>query len=543
MSRYCAHVPGEQVIELQGATFHALEVQLLYALASIPAGRMVTALSLAGSGKGGRFTINIHHGVAIGLDPNEIDVRFFIAETVDRLASSRQAALRRSSASYVLYDTELAGASDGLPVCGMLVMVDPEAGFKNGCLDQADWYIHATNGKDSNDGASAETALATHAELVRRWGNNPTLTSEVRVHILSDLDEVLRMEATFVGSGHLVYTSPGNQVAHTGTVQTYVNPSATGANGTEGNLTDALVTDYSGWLGRQVKVEVDTDVYAYTFISDIADASVALETARLGQTMLRTTAATFSAENAAPGDPYQIRTLFGVRGVDFTVQRNDDLEQAAAATITVEHLVVDGAGGAYSSTLRSVGGAASFSTINFFACALDRHLLGEGGAVRLVACTSHDRWGQRGILEPHSLVLDVVAHAGGAMYVNTCTVDACSTGAYLDGAPLGIYHGSRAGAARISLGVYGPQGLGVDVDESSEAGFDEVWGNLTDANSDAFRVNGRAWYVTLPKMAHGGSGNDVLLGGNALAYANLPSANLPPPTGPDTNDATFFIRP
>jgi hypothetical protein len=67
-------------------------------------------------------------------------------------------------------------------------------------VSQTTWHINASTGDDENDGNTAGTALATHAELVRRIGDLPVMDF-VFVNIDSDLTEDIQMPFRCITEG------------------------------------------------------------------------------------------------------------------------------------------------------------------------------------------------------------------------------------------------------------------------------------------------------------------------------------------------------
>ena len=70
---------------------------------------------------------------------------------------------------------------------------------------QANWYINALTGKDTNDGSTALLALKTWAEFRRRM-QFQTIVKNVVVHVMSDLPEVLDLDLFAKGNDSAEYS-------------------------------------------------------------------------------------------------------------------------------------------------------------------------------------------------------------------------------------------------------------------------------------------------------------------------------------------------
>lgn len=116
-------------------------------------------------------------------------------------------------------------------------------------LVQANWFINATTGSDTNDGSSSGAALKTFAELSRRWGKgnllNPT-GGTVTVNIMTDLpstDPIAFDIRLASGVGLLISGEAGVTTLYTGTLSGVVAKNR--ATNTPLQGTDGYVT--GGW--------------------------------------------------------------------------------------------------------------------------------------------------------------------------------------------------------------------------------------------------------------------------------------------------------
>jgi hypothetical protein len=90
---------------------------------------------------------------------------------------------------------------------------------------QSSWYIDPISGDDENSGATSMLALATHAELVRRWGVNCTIKQSTTVYIVNDLGptDLVEIDVAVSGGATLRYTSSAATVSRSGTLTDITN--------------------------------------------------------------------------------------------------------------------------------------------------------------------------------------------------------------------------------------------------------------------------------------------------------------------------------
>jgi hypothetical protein len=534
MSRYCHQVPGEQVLQVQGATFEALETQLPLALAQIAPGRVVTALELSGSGKGGRFTVSIHHAIGTGLEPSLTNLRLFIAETPSRLSTARDQALLRAPANYVLYDTALAGASDGLPVCGLLVLIDPGGGFVNQWLHQTQWYIDADNGSDQNDGTTPSTALATHAEFARRLGPNPLVQNIIYVDILSDLDEYLELEASFLGEDAGIWYRAAPKAVVGDTCQAWTSL----AGGVESALQGTTVTDFTPYEGERCTILTGNSAGRWFWIGRINSGAMADEVARVSADAWFSPPATPAMAYTrlaggggamAPGDTFQIEQLYEIRGLTLRAHRLDcgGGSELNVGSFVVESLYIrDGS----AVTLVNIEHSSGYgSAPRLCGCKLDTNSYIYGGTVVLHGCCCGGAGGLGHLYVRNALCVHRSCACNSiefwecrvsCMFAILCDGDGLrydtGTHSYEQYVESAAIWSERAGTFGVHVSV------GAMLRADSANGF---WGDLTDATTTAYRVNGALYYADvsdLSGLVPSGPGTDTVIGGTVKTYAQLP---------------------
>lgn len=259
------------------------------------------------------------------------------------LSSGVRAWVIPTSSLYVL-DVDSTAAADGVnvvaPTTGpgrwFLLASSGSAQY----LQQPTWFINANTGNDSNDGATSLTALASWAELARRWGPSPILRQTTDVFIESSLTEILSVQ--------------GGVVSLTGTslLRIHGGVSAQLASGTFSGVTplnvaaqQRLVLSDTG-LGSQVKQRIRVTTGA-------AAGAIAWGAEQLGADDLACSPAGIFDTSAVPlpgsatlatpagGDDYVVESLFQVDGIDLSVSRADESDGATFALL-VEDLAITG---------------------------------------------------------------------------------------------------------------------------------------------------------------------------------------------------------
>ena len=142
---------------------------------------------------------------------------------------------RAGGSGSCVIEAPLALGSGGVTVNGYPVAVDDSA------LYIAEWHINALTGSDVNDGKTATTALASHAELSRRIGYRAPRVAAVDVYLDSDIDEIVVL--TWMTSTTITYHGT-RKILYSGVISGHqaFNP----ATSTVGMLTDAgIPTSYT----------------------------------------------------------------------------------------------------------------------------------------------------------------------------------------------------------------------------------------------------------------------------------------------------------
>lgn len=116
---------------------------------------------------------------------------------------------------------------------------------------QATWYLDATNGDDDNDGLTAETAIATQAEWLRRTGGAPLVAQTI--NILSDTSEAMTWRIKNTADTLVTVVGAKSAPLYSGTISAIQNHSS--SQNVDGRLTDSGLTGEwmaSGLLGKVV---------------------------------------------------------------------------------------------------------------------------------------------------------------------------------------------------------------------------------------------------------------------------------------------------
>jgi len=427
----------------------------------------------------------------------------------------------------------------------------------NPWLSQATWYIDAVNGDDEDDGSTAATALASHAEFERRLGQDFLLQIQMTVNILSDLNETIHLRGRVEGVNtvFLRYVGAVKSVLYSGTVNAYQPPSAnaTPEDG-EGQLTDSGVSDWTdvggeNLIGKRVHFTGDN---SYTHISNTSILGV--DTARVGRPFRFNgggAGSPYSAATPVATDAFDVEELYAVRGCDVFVTRPWTLAGGLndGASVIFEGLFWTGLVGTGSSAMifhgespQFGGGAGAYVA----ACSVGpSQLIGSGsGGCRFVACTTiQNSNGGVATLDAAGGLWGVYGQAGGRMNFSHCLVDFITDNSYFDRGNVTFIESARV-LKIASFGVYdapaGANSSAVRV-SNSWGRFSENWGNAT--AEYGFFIEGYAWYGTIPTLS--GTVADINLGGNAIAYGALPAKNIPPDSvgggGTDNNDWHFLL--
>jgi hypothetical protein len=575
MGRYNAEATNDVQFELvQASTVGELESQAGAALSAVPSGRAVTGLWLAGSGDGGEFTMTLEHAVAVGLDPANIDVLFYEAQTVAELTLQRNAAEGRATSGYELRDTETAGASKGLPVMGMLVFIDPVSGPSNPAIDQTTWWIDRQFGDNANDGLTEGTAIRDFAEFSRRVGENPLVTDTVTVNIVTLFNigltpplESIVMEATFYGENAAVVFKGKITGAISSTVGTFVAMDQAAPNGTDGYFTDSGVFNFDGSVGSLFGFTIGGEVY-YSFIS----ASLATNTrGRINRPTRRTGLRETASAAPSPGDAWQQFPVGAQTGGAYVHAHRYEVDGPAGnlkgATFVFEHLEIIGfSGGASFNVICKSDGEITSDALGggtdgpqpptFYQCRFSSEPGVMDSAVTLIQCiASLSAPGdptQRLRFDNSNVML--VSHCGSRVDFYDCRVwgifSDVGSQCYFDGGAdqaVRFYSGSVAtDGITYGFNVFRDNREGVLVDIGCDVKFDTLAGNCgTGALGYALRVNGSAWYnwnigVTATIAKGVGTPTDTIIGGTGVDYSGG-ATNLP--YIEPANNAMLVVRP
>ncbi len=541
MGKYNGEIPtiGLSVLHVQGADIPELERNLAFALTQISGSYRVTAIRAAGGGKGHVFTVAIEYGIGQGYLAANLHLICYLADSKAEVGVQYAAAVARIPALHTQVDCVSVGGADGGVTGGVLVAIpDTQKEPDNQWAYITNYYINGTTGSDLNNGTASTTPLATWAEIVRRLGPTPEISVVMRVHIMSDLDEVLGLgiDPVFqdLTSG-IVFTGYDNGVNGPGvkTVNvtgSIVNVHTPAAPGTEGTLTDTVIADYTPYIGRRIRFTNGPLANYCTFISNIGAGTVA-NTAQIGLPTYRPAASwsraaiDVNAGAAAGGNTYNIETLFSVRGVSLRCSQF----ALGGSTYTdylglvVENLAINGAYAASNEEIQ-VTGVLQPAFVN---CAIYKSMIGD--SVSLYGCGFVQNTTAGNVntvaFDGMNVLLSGIS-GGGAVFYN-CVVAMPTECQFGLTAPVSFERGSVSSGV-LNFGLWhNLAAFGIYVDISSSIHIGEVIGVLTAAsvNADAWVVNGSVWYDTKPAApTPGAGGSDTVIGGAAVAYGGtLPS--------------------
>lgn len=180
---------------------------------------------------------------------------------------------------------------------------------------RATWHINAATGDDENDGGTAGTALATHAELVRRIGRLE-IRQFTTVNIDADLTEDIQAnwntirEAAF-SVGSVAYVGPIT-VIRTGTFTAGTQPwvDAPAASRQDGQVVDTGLGGGSWEIGPGQRLVATSGAAAdaYTWVAR----NLSPDTARVGRWFQPNTFA--AVAGPSPGDTYEVQQLVTING-------------------------------------------------------------------------------------------------------------------------------------------------------------------------------------------------------------------------------------
>ncbi len=532
MSRYTnLRVVDPQITLAQGADTAELERNMAVALASISPFRVITGIEVSGSGQGHSFTVSIEHGYGEGYPAALIRLSAYMAEVPSELQARYAGAVAWAVPLWVQIDAISMGASDGRVSGGVVVFLDATYHAPvNQFLLAANYYIDAVNGSDLNLGTTSGTALASWAELARRWGPHPQVSSVITVNILSDLNEVLGLgiDPIFMDStSGIVFTASPKTVEFNGTVLVHVPAVA----GTEGTLTDnapAPIADWTPYIGKRIRVtEAGGTNFFCTFVGGLGTAGAGTAQVGVLTRWIGTGRSNIVCTGSLnPGDTYNIETLFSVRGVSLTCSQFS----LGSGTYTeflglvVENLAVNGIYGATGEAIQVTG----VLRPAFISCAIYSDM--EGDAVSLYGCALAQNTTAGNLFACIITGMDVLmnANSGGNPYFSDCVV-AMAVENQFEGETVSFVNGTVSNGT-LNFGVWhGTDGAGVYVDQSSSIRTGQVIGYLSNGGASCYgwRVNGSVWYTTQPAAPTDIAGKDyAIIGGNVgapVTYAAWPA--------------------
>jgi len=201
---------------------------------------------------------------------------------------------------------------------------------------QPDWYISPSTGSDDNDGATPGTALATHAELMRRLGSAP-IDWEITVHITENLDEDLYIDLTFERDGYIHYVGTATTIA-SGSLTNVVDTN--GAVNQPGEITDSgLPNDWGplGLVGKRIRTTSGSNPGSISWIAK----DLGSKQARVGEWTVVTysTPMNYVLPNTVlAGDAYVVEDLPTVKSIYITVMQQ---YESSAFPVQPGHVVFD----------------------------------------------------------------------------------------------------------------------------------------------------------------------------------------------------------
>jgi len=380
---------------------------------------------------------------------------------------------------------------------------------------QDTWYIDADNGFDENDGATAATALATHAEFERRMGENSLITQPVLVTLLTSIEEVIRLRYRLSGEGsHVRWLGTPQSVLSSGSATAFTAPS----NGVEGFITDAAA-DFTSVQGRRIRfVGTGNPQDPKTFIGPLHGGITA---ARCAQPVYFATPWFALAPQNPVGASYQIEEQASAWGFDLEIDRGDigagTLGHEVGAVIEDIDLVGSPSTALLTAKTRTLG-----ATVLLFGCALGSGSFNGPGSVRCVSCSSRESDGTAASPECYDLELRIDYHSGGGWSFLRGTRATMYSANQCDQNPVKL---EESGWLFIfELGIYDVAGPLGALDIYSGNTFCSslfLWGQGNAA--EGVVCNSEMQYAILPTITGSTPGvDDVKIAGNTMAWAAVP---------------------
>ena len=408
---------------------------------------------------------------------------------------------------------------------------------------QPTWYVDADNGDDSNSGLTSGTALATFAELQRRWGVRPKFLVPVTVNVLSDIDESVVLRADLEGDGRLLLVGSGTTLVTGAAVTTNQDFDYTvGANGQDAQITSADVADFSIY-------EVLSGTNPYAQLRRASGGSDArgwvigtvggVGTARISRLAFAPAGNEFAAsgDNFTAGQTLDVVELPRISRLTLDVQRLDSDESNAQAVVgvLVQDLVVRGDPDFARLQILSDSGDVGTGPI-FYGCVIAADVSGPGAA-KFVGCSI-------GASKFSGLPVEAVACCSNQnLQFENCQVRSEDVLAVTSSTTGTVSARNRTSMFLVGLASFDTGNAASDsallVDEHStlvQEGdlnpTEGVWGSGITGNGCV--VNGRMWYERVSKM--GVTANENVIGGVNTTNAALPAVTA-------ANNAMIVVKP
>jgi len=380
-------------------------------------------------------------------------------------------------------------------------------------VSQPEWYISPSTGSDDNDGATAATALATHAELMRRIGDAP-IDSSVTVYITENLDEDLYVRLQVTRNGFVRYVGTVSTLA-SGTFTNVVN--TTPAANQPGEVEDlALSGDWGplGLINKRIRTTGGTNPDSVTWLAK----DLGAKTARVGNWIIvpYTTPMNFVNPNTvAIGDPYVVEELPTIKSVTvdlFGISESGAFPESTSRIVFDSVSILGGSPPTQYDYLKSTGNVSNGTW--FIKSELERYegLENQPAPAVAVACFAPD-WQGPGVLNA-CVCTGGVGLGEGSAIVSTLFTDCAYTdlnpglrlnfiinSGFMDCADDGISMFSGTYLRGFLIWGTGNAGYGFDVGEGGFADLDAATTTLT------------------------GTSGDTRVGGIVTPYAGLPFVN------------------
>lgn len=433
--------------------------------------------------------------------------------------------------AFYQYDQDSVAAADGFNV------VAPSSGVGRWLLQfsqasqpfitQSTWYVDPVNGNDTNDGATALTALQTPGELAKRWSGrvfSPAIAN-VTVNylagaytqplVLNDCLFVVPTNVTIQGVMTQAYAGSLSGVQN-------VNP----AGGLRGRVTDAAMPDFTVHAQRRLRMTAGAAIGECAFICPTPVGVVTQ--AYIGQF----TSSALAQTN--PGNDAYVIETFASSMPGCYINLN------GLPNIVVRDLLFSQVGGSCTTRVQQ-GRGTSGGRAAFFGCAWGGtavHVL--EGAFNRGACAVLSTISQQ--FTNQALIAEYGAHYfgpaqvtnGSQIYSNHAVHDGNGTKAVTmivgnnsivkDTEERGFFGAINGFAGATYM-------MGVADDSAYISSFGLFWGSAANTTTNALRVdNGCGFrYATLPTATGAAPGSDVVLAsGAAIAWGALPAIAAAP---------------